>query len=61
MYSMVVVGQNARNRADRLRELGWKPKERNVREAFAKEELPILMEERGQFNGYGRAAASGSG
>jgi hypothetical protein len=61
MYSLVVVGQNARNRADRLRDLGWKPKERAVHEAFTNEELPILLKETGEFNGYARAAASGSG
>jgi hypothetical protein len=56
-----VIGQNSRNRAERLRELGWRPKELGVREAFAKEELPILLKETSEFKGYGRAAASGSG
>jgi nucleoside-diphosphate-sugar epimerase len=61
MYSSVVVGANARNRADRLRDLDWKPTHRDMREAFKKEELPTLLSETGEFNGYGRAAASGSG
>ncbi|KAF2034023.1 NAD(P)-binding protein [Setomelanomma holmii] len=60
-YSVVVIGQNSRNRADRLRDRGWQPKERGVHEAFTKEELPILLKETGEFKGYGRAAASGSG
>ena len=60
-YSLVVIGQNSRNRAERLRDLGWKPKEVGVHEAFTKEELPILLRETGEFKGYGRAAASGSG
>lgn len=61
MYTPVVIAQNARNRADRLRALGWEAKEIDVREAFKKEELPILLKETGEFTGYGRAAASGSG
>ena len=61
MYTPVVIAQNARNRADRLRGLGWEAKEIDVREAFKKEELPILLKETGEFKRYGRAAASGSG
>ena len=60
-YSMVVLGQNARNRADRLRELGWQPKHLDIRESFRKEELPILLQETGEFKGYAGIAASGSG
>jgi hypothetical protein len=56
-----VIGQNSRNKAERLRDLGWQPKEIRMREAFAKEELPILLKETGEFDGYERAAASGSG
>lgn len=58
-YSVVVIGANARNRADRLRELGWQPKHVNVRGAFKTEELPLLLGEVGDFHGYARAAASG--
>jgi hypothetical protein len=29
--------------------------------AFRDEELPILLKETGEFSGYGKAAASGSG
>jgi hypothetical protein len=39
-YSLVVIGQNSRNKAERLRDLNWQPKEIRMREAFAKEELP---------------------
>jgi hypothetical protein len=60
-YTLVVIGQNSRNRAHRLRDLGWQPKELGVREAFKREELPILLKDTGVFKGYGRAAASGSG
>ncbi|KAH7066710.1 hypothetical protein BKA63DRAFT_571119 [Paraphoma chrysanthemicola] len=49
--SLVVIGQNSRNRADRLRDLGWRPKEVGVHEAFTKEELPILLRETGEFKG----------
>jgi hypothetical protein len=58
-YSVVVIGANARNRAERLRELGWQPKHVDVRAAFKTEELPLLLGEVGDFHGYGRAAASG--
>jgi hypothetical protein len=59
-YSIVVIGANARNKAERLRELGWQPKHTDVRGAFTKEELPLLLEEKTEFKGYARAAASGS-
>ncbi|PNS14597.1 UDP-glucuronic acid decarboxylase 1 [Sphaceloma murrayae] len=59
-YSLVVIGQNARNRAERLRALGWKPKDLDAYAAFKKEELPVLLKETGEFSGYGRAAASGA-
>ena len=59
-YSAVVIGANSRSRAQRLRELGWKPREKDVREAFKTEELPLLLEERGEFRGYEKAAASGA-
>ena len=60
-YSVVVIGSNARNRAERLRELGWKPEHLSVREAFWLEELPILEKETEEFKGYAKVAASGSG
>lgn len=59
-YSLVVIGQNARHYAGRLRDLGWQPKQPDVYEAFEKEELPVLLKESGPFSGYSRAAASGS-
>lgn len=59
-YSVVVIGANARNRAERIRELGWSPEHTSVRDAFEKEELPALLRETGSFAGYGRAAASGA-
>lgn len=59
-YSAVVVGANSRSRACRLRELGWAPKELDIRTAFQTEELPLLLSETGTFNGYGKAAASGA-
>ncbi len=41
-YSGVVIGANSRSRAERLRELGWQPREKRIRDAFEEEELPIL-------------------
>ncbi|TKX26469.1 NAD dependent epimerase-like protein 5 [Elsinoe australis] len=61
-YSLVVIGQNARNRAERLRGLGWEAVHKDVREAFREEELPLLLkEDQGEYKGYAKAAASGSG
>ena len=59
-YSTVVIGANSRSRAQRVRELSWEPRERKIREAFAEEELPILLEEKGEFHGYSKPAASGA-
>lgn len=59
-YSVVVIGANSRSRADRLRQLGWKPTEVDVREAFESQELPILLKDTSDFKGYGKVAASGS-
>ncbi|CAD0083824.1 unnamed protein product [Aureobasidium vineae] len=60
-YSDVVIASNARNRAERLRQLGWRPKHTDIHQAFRDEELPILLKETGEFNGYAKEAASGSG
>ncbi|CAK3902302.1 Hypothetical predicted protein [Lecanosticta acicola] len=60
-YSMVVIGSNARNRGERLRELGWKPTHLSVRQSFHEEDLPVLLKEEGEFKGYAGVAASGSG
>lgn len=61
-YSAVVIGANSRSRAERLRELGWRPNQRPVREAFEMEELPLLLkEDLSDYHGYAAPAASGSG
>lgn len=59
-YSTVVIGANSRSRAERVRELGWQPREKKIREAFKTEELPLLLEEKGEFGGYDKPAASGA-
>ncbi|OQO02588.1 hypothetical protein B0A48_12116 [Cryoendolithus antarcticus] len=59
-YSAVVIGSNSRSRANRVRELGWSPRERRIREAFEVEELQLLLEETGSFAGYAKPAASGA-
>ncbi|KHN94782.1 NAD dependent epimerase/dehydratase family protein [Metarhizium album ARSEF 1941] len=38
-----VVGSNSRNRADRLRAMGWTPEHLGLDEAFEKEDLPELL------------------
>lgn len=59
-YSAVVVGANARNRAERVRELGWQPEHTSITDAFEKEELPVLLQDTSDFHGYAGAAASGA-
>ncbi|EFY95160.1 NAD dependent epimerase/dehydratase family protein [Metarhizium robertsii ARSEF 23] len=44
-----VVGCSCRNRADRLRSMGWKPEQLGIGEAFEKEDLPALLAEKGEF------------
>ncbi|KID96023.1 NAD dependent epimerase/dehydratase family protein, partial [Metarhizium majus ARSEF 297] len=44
-----VVGCSCRNRADRLRSMGWKPEQLGIEEAFEKEDLPSLLAEKGEF------------
>ena len=48
-----VVGLNSRSRANRLRELGWQPKEKDWKRSYVEDELPrLLKEETGSFSGY---------
>ncbi|KAJ5869425.1 hypothetical protein N7455_004366, partial [Penicillium solitum] len=57
-YTAVVGGSNARNRANRLRKLGWKPQEKRMFASLAEEEIPTIMEETGEFSGYSKTVAS---
>jgi nucleoside-diphosphate-sugar epimerase len=57
-WSVPVIGQNARNRANRLRALGWKPQAKSTFDSFVEDELPILLAEKGEWKGYGAAVAS---
>ncbi len=57
-WSVPVIGQNARNRANRLRALGWKPQAKSTFDSFVEDELPVLLAEKGEFKGYGAAVAS---
>lgn len=57
-YSTVVVGSNSRSRASRLRELGWKPREKLTLASLAEDEIPLIMQEKGDFKGYAKVVAS---
>jgi nucleoside-diphosphate-sugar epimerase len=57
-FSGVVVGSNARNRANRLRKLGWAPLEKETFASLAEDEIPIILQEKGEFNGYASVVAS---
>ncbi|KAL4888484.1 hypothetical protein BDV59DRAFT_206066 [Aspergillus ambiguus] len=58
-YSGLVVGSNARNRANRLRKLGWKPQEKNTFASLEEDEIPLILQETGEFKGYAAIVASG--
>ncbi|KAI1270406.1 hypothetical protein F5Y18DRAFT_12538 [Xylariaceae sp. FL1019] len=60
-FTVPVVGLNSRSRAVRLRELGWKPVEKDWKRSFVEDELPLLLQEevdRKAFSGYGGTVAS---
>ena len=57
-WSMVVVGENSRNRANRLRALGWKPVEKLSFQSLHEDEIPALLKEGGEYTGYAKAVAS---
>ncbi|GLA18808.1 hypothetical protein BDQ94DRAFT_181589 [Aspergillus welwitschiae] len=58
-FSGLVVGSNARNRANRLRKLGWEPREKNTFASLEEDEIPLILQEKGEFNGYAAPVASG--
>lgn len=57
-YSDAVAGSNSRNRANRLRKLGWAPAEKSTFASLAEDEIPLILEEKGAFEGYKKAVAS---
>eukprot|EP01103_Thecamoeba_quadrilineata_P019835 TRINITY_DN8227_c0_g1_i1.p1 TRINITY_DN8227_c0_g1~~TRINITY_DN8227_c0_g1_i1.p1 ORF type:complete len:343 (-),score=50.12 TRINITY_DN8227_c0_g1_i1:141-1169(-) len=57
-WSVAVIGENARNRANRLRALGWKPQEKSTFDSLVEDELPILLAEKIDFKGYSAPVAS---
>ena len=60
-YTAAVIGLNSRSRAERLRRLGWEPREKDWKKSFVEDELPeILKEDSSGFAGYSGTAASGA-
>lgn len=59
-FTGAVIGLNSRSRAVRLRELGWKPKEKGIWESWVEDELPELLKEEGlgKTSRYAGTAAS---
>jgi nucleoside-diphosphate-sugar epimerase len=47
-----VLGSNSRSRAVRLREWGWTPREKDTLASLREDEIPLILEETGPFNGY---------
>lgn len=56
--SSEVVGSNSRSRANRLRQLGWEPREKRMTESLVEDEIPIILEEKGEFHGYSAPVVS---
>jgi nucleoside-diphosphate-sugar epimerase len=50
-FTIAVAGSNARNRANRLRKLGWRPLEKNTFMTLAEDEIPLILRETGKFHG----------
>ncbi|KAK0124156.1 hypothetical protein ONS95_009139 [Cadophora gregata] len=46
--SLTVVGENSRNRANRLRALGWKPVEKSSFQSLREDEIPALLKQEGK-------------
>ena len=60
-YSPTTVGANSRSRGERLREMGWKPREKGVFESLRDDEIPLILQEDGkEFRGYAGVASSGT-
>lgn len=59
-YTPTTVGANSRSRGERLRELGWKPREKSVLASLVEDEIPMILQETGEFHGYEGVASSGS-
>ncbi|KAJ5926106.1 Phosphatidylethanolamine-binding protein PEBP [Penicillium verrucosum] len=57
-FSGMMLGSNARNRANRLRKLGWAPLEKGTLASLTEDEIPIIMKETGEFKGYASVVAS---
>jgi nucleoside-diphosphate-sugar epimerase len=58
-WGPTVVGQNARNRANRLRALGWEPREKSTFASLVEDELPVILaEDLSDFQGYSAPVAS---
>ena len=59
-FSPTTVGANSRSRGERLRDLGWKPREKGVLESLREDEIPIILQDTGEFHGYAGVASSGT-
>jgi nucleoside-diphosphate-sugar epimerase len=57
-FTDAVLGSNSRSRAVRLRELGWRPREKETADSVRDDELPIILTENKPFSGYSKPVAS---
>ncbi|RDH28692.1 hypothetical protein BDQ94DRAFT_162659 [Aspergillus welwitschiae] len=55
-----MIGSNARNRANRLRKIGWEARKKKTFASLTEDGIPHILLETGEFNGYSAAVASGN-
>ncbi|PGH15997.1 hypothetical protein AJ80_05340 [Polytolypa hystricis UAMH7299] len=51
-FSGLNLGSNSRSRANRLRDIGWQPKEKRTIQSLVEDEIPLILKETGPFHGY---------
>lgn len=56
-FTAAVVGSNSRSRANRLRTLGWWPREKETLASLSEDELPLILQEK-DFVAYSAPVAS---
>jgi hypothetical protein len=57
-FTEAVLGSNSRSRANRLRKLGWQPREKETLDSLREDELPLILQDTEPFAGYKKAVAS---
>lgn len=61
-FTPTTVGANSRSRGERLRKMGWSPREKGVFESLRDDEIPLIFSDdrSADFKGYEGVASSGT-